>query len=102
MFAPSPRWTPEDRRRRDPLAQQGCELLGAMVRRRRRQVVLSQRNLATLCGVSQTMISRLETGKLRGINLHNLGRIVGALGGLDETAPIPRHLGPYRWLGQHL
>lgn len=73
-----------------------------MVRRRRHQVVLTQRALGALCGVSQTMISRLETGKLRGINLHNLGRIVGALGGLDATAAIPRHLGPYRWLGQAL
>lgn len=73
-----------------------------MVRRRRYQVVLSQRALGTLCGVSQSMISRLENGKLRGINLHNLGRIIGALGGLDTSAPIPRHLGPYRWLGHRL
>ena len=83
-------WTPEYRRLTDPQAQVGCELLGATIRRRRHHIAMSQRRLARICGVSQSMISRLENGKLRGINLKKLGRIVAALGGLEIAAPIPK------------
>jgi hypothetical protein len=93
-----PRWSYEDRARKDPLSQEGCERLGALIRRRRRQVGFTQQALGVLSGMSQSMISRLETGKLRGINLANLGRIVGALGGLEPTDPLPRRAPIYHLL----
>ena len=94
-----PRWTPEDRARDDPLSQQGCVRLGAMIQRRRRQVGFSQQGLGVLVGLSQPTISRLEAGKLRGISLPNLGRIIGVLGGLDPTDPLPRSARIYRMVG---
>jgi predicted transcriptional regulator len=38
-----------------------------------------QRWLATQAGVSQPMISRLETGRLNGIRWQTLARVVGVL-----------------------
>lgn len=79
----------EERRTKEPNAQSGCDLLGRMVRRRRRQLRASQQRLADVSGVSQSVISRLETGKLRGIAFPRLGDLIFALGGLDLDAPVP-------------
>ncbi|MEO5885832.1 MAG: helix-turn-helix transcriptional regulator [Candidatus Limnocylindrales bacterium] len=80
----------DDRLRRDPEGQRGCELIGAMVKRRRFQVGWSQRSLSAMSGVSQSMISRLENGRLRGISFGRFGRLIAALNGLDRDAPLPR------------
>ena len=79
----------EERRVKEPNAQAGCALLGRMVRRRRYQLRASQQRLADVSGVSQSVISRLETGKLRGIAFPRLGDLIFALGGLDRDAPAP-------------
>jgi len=76
-------------REHDPLAQRGCMLLGAMVRRRRIEIAWTQRDLERAARVSQSMISRLETGQLRGIRFGRLGRIIASMNGLDPSAPRP-------------
>ena len=82
-------------RERHPLAQRGCVLLGAMIKRRRLEIAWTQRDLEWASGVSQSMISRLENGQLRGIRFGRLGRIIGAMNGLDPSAPRPA--GPERF-----
>ena len=82
LWTPPPPWDPEERAAKDPLAHRGCQILGERIRRRRYQAGYSQRKLGELCGVPQSTISRLENGKLRGISLPKLGRLVAALGGL--------------------
>jgi transcriptional regulator with XRE-family HTH domain len=63
--------------------------LGSIVRQRRAQRGLSQRQLEMLSGVDQTIISRLENGKLYGLRWARFARIVEALGGLDISLPAP-------------
>lgn len=67
----------------------GLALLGRIVKLRRGQRGLSQRQLETLSGVDQTIISRLENGKLYGLRWARFARIVEALGGLDVSLPAP-------------
>ena len=57
----------------------GLEALGTVVRVWRRACGLSQRALAARAGVNQSTISRLETGKLSGLRLRRLARILGIL-----------------------
>ena len=58
---------------------------------------MSQRYLEQLSGVDQTIISRLENGKLYGLRWSRFARIVEALDGLDvsipaqEPPPWPEH-----------
>ena len=75
---------PTDRR-----VLRGLVLLGRLIKLRRGQRGLSQRQLETLSGVDQTIISRLENGKLYGLRWARFARIVEALGGLDVTLPAP-------------
>ena len=75
---------------RHPVIQLGCERLGAMVRRRRHQVGWTQHGLSERSGVSQSVISRLENGKLRGLSLGHLAAMIGVLNGLDPREPLPR------------
>lgn len=75
---------PTDRR-----VLRGLALLGRIVKLRRGQRGLSQRQLETLSGVDQTIISRLENGKLYGLRWARFARIVDALGGLDVSLPAP-------------
>jgi transcriptional regulator with XRE-family HTH domain len=74
----------------------GLLLLGRIVQLRRAQRGLSQRKLEVLSGVDQTIISRLENGKLYGLRWSRFARIVEALGGLDVSLPAPE---PPAWLG---
>ena len=67
----------------------GLVLLGRIVKIRRAQRGMSQRELETLSGVDQTVISRLENGKLYGLRWARFARIVEALGGLDVSLPAP-------------
>ena len=64
---------------RDATEQLGVEIIGAGVRRRRLLLGLSQQQLAWRVGVSQSVISRLETGRLRGIRFKTVAGIVGVL-----------------------
>jgi transcriptional regulator with XRE-family HTH domain len=59
--------------------QLGARLLGAGVRRARLNAGWSQRQLAWQVGLSQSMISRLETGHLRGMRFRMLARVAGAV-----------------------
>jgi transcriptional regulator with XRE-family HTH domain len=62
----------------------GLLALGHVIRRARRDVGVSQHTLAEVVGVDQSVISRLENGKLTGIRLPRLGAIVAALDGYVE------------------
>jgi len=62
----------------------GLKALGEVVRRARRDVGVSQHTLAAVVGVNQSVISRLENGKLSGLRLPLLGAIVAALDGHVE------------------
>jgi transcriptional regulator with XRE-family HTH domain len=73
----------------DDLTARGFAALGALVRRRRRQLRITQRELEWLSGIDQTLISKLENGRLKGMRWSRFGRLVGALGGLAEDDPEP-------------
>ena len=49
----------------DETEQAGARIIGAGVRGARLSAGLSQRQLAWRCGLHQSIISRLETGRLR-------------------------------------
>jgi len=68
----------------EPDQAYGLRALGAMVRRARRDVGISQHSLARVVGVDQSVISRLENGKLPGLRLRNLGAVIAALDGRVE------------------
>jgi transcriptional regulator with XRE-family HTH domain len=73
----------------DVVAIVGAKWLGLAVKRRRYRLKLSQRRLENLCGIDQTVISRLENGRLKGIRFARLLTLIGTLGGLDEDSPLP-------------
>jgi DNA-binding Xre family transcriptional regulator len=82
-------WSSTSRQDRQPEIQRGWELIGQMVKRRRTILRWSQRDLAAACGLAQSAISRLETGRLSGVRFSRFARLVAALGGLDPHAPHP-------------
>jgi predicted transcriptional regulator len=82
-------WTAEDRQRRFPEVQRGCDLLGAAVKRRRYAIHWSQRDLQRASGVHQSVISRLENGILPGIRFSRFARLVAAMNGLEVDRPHP-------------
>ena len=57
----------------------GRAVIGAGVRAGRLALHWTQQQLAWRVGVSQSFISRLETGTLQGVRLRTLARIVGVL-----------------------
>jgi transcriptional regulator with XRE-family HTH domain len=74
----------------DADAQRGLRLIGASVRAGRWNWGMSQRQLAWRALVSQSTISKLETGKLQGMRLGTLARIVGILRvGVTNDDPNP-------------
>lgn len=73
----------------DPDAVDGFKLIGRLFARRRRQLGMTRHTLELVSGVDQTVISRLETGRLRGIRWSRLAKIVAALGGIGESDPPP-------------
>jgi hypothetical protein len=70
-------------------AARGFALIGRLARRRRERLGLSQRQLELLCGVDQTVISRLENGRLGGLRWSRFAELVDALGGIGEMDPHP-------------
>jgi len=85
----------------DADAAYGIRQLGEIVRSARRDAGASQRTLAQVIGVNQSVISRLETGKLKGLKLRHLGAIIAVLDGRVEyfirlrVSPAGRRL-PHR------
>ena len=57
----------------------GLRRFGWIVQRARRDVGITQHTLAKVIGVDQSVISRLENGKLSGLRFRNVGAIVAAL-----------------------
>jgi transcriptional regulator with XRE-family HTH domain len=73
----------------DRQVRRGFELIGRIVKRRRHRLALSQRQLERLSGVDQSVISRLENGKLYGLRWARFAKIVEALDGLEfDAAPV--------------
>lgn len=94
-------WRPFDQgitATRDDAIRAGLAAIGESMLDGRLGVGLSQRQLAWRVGLSQSTISRLETGSLRGLRLKNLALIIGALRldprfvQPDEPAPPRRRL----------
>jgi DNA-binding XRE family transcriptional regulator len=83
----------------DPDVRLGTELIGAAVKRRRRQLYISQSELSRKTGISQSTISRFENGRRCGLSWVRFARLVGALGGLD-FGPLERpfQMGPNPYL----
>ena len=77
----------------DSAERHGAQLLGAGVRAARLRRQLSQQQLGWQVGLSQSMISKLETGHIRGIRFRMLARVAGALsigpGWLLSGGPSP-------------
>lgn len=57
----------------------GLRVIGEIVRDARLRRNLTQRQLAWQAGFTQSTISRLETGRLRGMRLRTLAAIIGVL-----------------------
>jgi DNA-binding Xre family transcriptional regulator len=76
----------------------GLEALGRIVRQARRDVGATQHKLAAAVGVDQSVISRLENGKLTGLRFRRVGAIIALLDGHVEywigrrVAPAGRRL----------
>ena len=86
-------WSAQAREERVPEVHRGWEIVGSMVKRRRTMIRWSQRDLERASGVDQTVISRLENGRLPGIRFARFARLVAAMNGLDPDAPHP----PLSW-----
>ena len=71
-----PYWVSEDF---DEMALKGMAELGASVRTARVAHGISQAELGWRVGLSQATISRLETGRLRGLRLRKLAAIAGVI-----------------------
>lgn len=54
--------------------------LGAAVRRRRKEMGLSQQQLADLAELSRATINELETGRLKDLSAHRIERLANELG----------------------
>jgi predicted XRE-type DNA-binding protein len=79
---------------------EAVRFLGRWIRQARYQSGMSQRQLEWVCGVDQTVISRLENGRLRHMRLQRVARVLAGLAGYmqfprgDEPMPAraPRRL----------
>jgi len=79
-------WTAEDGYF-DDLVNEGLYQLGEAIYQGRRRHGWTQRMLAARSGVDQPTIARLERGKLPGISLRRLARILGSMDILDLQPP---------------
>jgi transcriptional regulator with XRE-family HTH domain len=83
-------WDPQPRAR-SPEEQLGYDVIGRLLRRRRRLLGWSQRYLEYRSGIDQPVISRLENGKQFGVRWARFATLVGSMGGLGDE-PYPRDL----------
>jgi predicted transcriptional regulator len=71
-----------------PLVEIGLLELGRWVKHARRTKGMTQQHLENITGVDQSVISRLENGRLTSLRLHRLAALVGALH--DPRPPATR------------
>ena len=64
----------------------GMLAIGESVRSARLRAGLTQRHLGKLCGLDQSIISRLENGKLANLRWWRFAAVVGALGDAWDPA----------------
>lgn len=67
-------------------------LFGRIIRQARYASQLSQRQLEWVCGVDQTVISRLENGRIRHMRVQRVARVVAGLAGhitINRGAKFP-------------
>ena len=69
--------------------RQALAIVGHAVRIARERAALSQRRLAARAGVSQSAISRMERGAVRGIDLLYFARVAAALADAMPLAGCP-------------
>jgi transcriptional regulator with XRE-family HTH domain len=62
-----------------PALRLGLRIIGQAVRAGRLDSGISQRQLAYRVGLSQSTLSRLETGSLRNMRMVTLARVIGAV-----------------------
>jgi transcriptional regulator with XRE-family HTH domain len=72
-------WTRENRHEITPSMRAGLITIGALIRAWRADLGLTQRQLEALSGVDQTIISRLERGRLASLRLTRLAALVAVL-----------------------
>ena len=65
----------------DPIDQAMLKELGADLRRRRTEALLTQRQLEELTHVDQTTISRVENGQVSTLRLHRYARLLAGIDG---------------------
>jgi transcriptional regulator with XRE-family HTH domain len=76
--------------RLDPVTREALEVLGAVFRGLRAERGLSQRALASRCGLSQSTISKLERGRAEGLRAAWIARLLAGLDGRVEILPDER------------
>ena len=78
--------------RLDRPTRQALLALGAVLRELRAERGLSQRALASRCGLSQSTISRLETGQAEGVRVAWIARLLAGLDAEVRIQPDERHM----------
>jgi transcriptional regulator with XRE-family HTH domain len=78
----------------DPGVRLGMALIGAAVKRRRKQNYLSQVQLGRMTGIPQSTLSRFENGRRCGLSWVRFARLVGVLEGLD-FGPLASPFAPF-------
>jgi transcriptional regulator with XRE-family HTH domain len=81
---------------RDSSFALGMTIIGGGIRTGRHRARLTQQQLGWLVGVSQSAISRLETGTIQGLRLRTLARIVAELEARSDYA-FPDGPPPMPW-----
>lgn len=96
-----------DREHIKAAARHGALLIGSWYRARRLERGWTQAELGWRSRIDQSVISRLETGRLRGIRLSRLALIAAALDGVDipslgdSPPPRPRRRLPHGQARRH-
>jgi len=72
-------WARPSRFEISPLIEIGLGEIGRWVRSARREKGMTQQHLENVSGVDQTIISRLENGRLHSIRFTRLAAVVGAV-----------------------
>lgn len=72
-------WSRPGRRVITPVIEVGLVEIGFWVREARRQAHMTQQHVENVSGVDQTIISRLENGRLQSLRLVRLAAVVAAV-----------------------
>ena len=76
----------------DGPTREALVVLGGVLRELRSERGLSQRALAGRCGLSQSTISRLESGKAEGVRVAWIARLLAGLDTHVRVVPDERHM----------